>query len=332
MAQKCVHQSCGKSYNEGEEDGCVYHPGPPVFHEGQKGWKCCKPRVLTFEEFLSIPPCTDGRHSTTDLPPKIEKKETPADADAPVPSTDPIPPRLPVASAPDATPAPPPPPPESEDDDPSLEIPDGKTCRRKACGATYSKAGSRGGEKCVHHPGAPIFHEGSKGYSCCKRRVLEFDQFMKIEGCETKDRHLFIGSGKKKGKAGANGGGGGGAAGGQEDGEELLEPGSVRHDYYQTATTVIASFFLKKIDKDHAKVSFETQSILLDLPTAAATRYRTEVPLFAPISPDKCTFKILGTKLEVSLAKADVASWPVLRSDDRHTGEILQIGRAGSVQ
>jgi len=61
------------------------------------------------------------------------------------------------------------------------------------------------GEKCVHHPGVPIFHEGSKGYSCCKRRVLEFDQFMKIEGCKTKDRHLFIGSGEKKEKAGSSG-------------------------------------------------------------------------------------------------------------------------------
>jgi hypothetical protein len=28
--------------------------------------------------------------------------------------------------------------------------------------------------------------------------VLEFDQFMKIEGCKTKDRHLFVGSGKKE--------------------------------------------------------------------------------------------------------------------------------------
>jgi hypothetical protein len=27
---------------------------------------------------------------------------------------------------------------------------------------------------------------------------MEFDQFMKIEGCKTKDRHLFVGSGKKK--------------------------------------------------------------------------------------------------------------------------------------
>jgi hypothetical protein len=71
------------------------------------------------------------------------------------------------------------------------------TCRRKGCGAVH-KGGNREGESCVHHPGAPIFHEGSKGWSCCKRRVMEFDQFMKIEGCKTKDRHLFVGSGKKK--------------------------------------------------------------------------------------------------------------------------------------
>lgn len=36
MAKKCVHKGCGKTY-EDENDECVYHPGPPVFHEGQKG-------------------------------------------------------------------------------------------------------------------------------------------------------------------------------------------------------------------------------------------------------------------------------------------------------
>lgn len=56
------------------------------------------------------------------------------------------------------------------------------------------------------------------------------------------------------------------------------------------------------------------------------------MPLFAAIDPIKTSFKILGTKLEVTLAKADVSSWPVLRSDDRLTGEILQVGRAGQVQ
>ncbi|KAK3354816.1 HSP20-like chaperone [Neurospora tetraspora] len=318
-AKKCVHQGCGKVYTDPEEV-CRYHPGPPVFHEGQKGWKCCKPRVLTFEEFMAIEPCTEGKHSTTDLPPKIEKKE--ADESlleaqaANAANTLPPPPRAPVAQH---APTPPPPAPESEDDEEGIEIPDGRVCRRKACGATYQKGASREGEKCVHHPGAPIFHEGSKGYSCCKRRVLEFDQFMKIEGCKTKDRHLFVGSGKKEAAAASGG-------------EEILE--TVRTDFYQTPSSVIASFFLKKINKDVAKVEFKPNAIVLDLPTtdSPVKRYKTEVPLFGSIVPEKSSYKILGTKLEVTLWKADGSSWPVLRSDDRPTGEILQVGRAGRVQ
>ncbi|EEB96943.1 hypothetical protein MPER_03833, partial [Moniliophthora perniciosa FA553] len=39
-------------------------------------------------------------------------------------------------------------------------------------------------------PFNPIFREGSKGYLCCKRRVLEFDEFLKIKGCKT-GRHVF---------------------------------------------------------------------------------------------------------------------------------------------
>jgi hypothetical protein len=33
--------------------------------------------------------------------------------------------------------------------------------------------------------------------------------------------------------------------------------------------------------------------------------------------------------LEVNFAKADGRSWPVLRSDERITGEIIQVGKAG---
>jgi hypothetical protein len=36
MSKKCVHKGCGKTY-ENDDEECVYHPGPPVFHEGQKG-------------------------------------------------------------------------------------------------------------------------------------------------------------------------------------------------------------------------------------------------------------------------------------------------------
>ncbi|KAF4122649.1 CHORD protein [Geosmithia morbida] len=328
MPQKCVHQGCGKVFTDAEEE-CVYHPGPPIFHEGQKGWKCCKPRVLTFDEFMEIPPCTTGVHSTTDKPPQLEEKE-PAVDDAVLnrkidslnesagatadPGRAPIKPTAQASAAAATTTTAPPP--ESEDDDPSLEIPDGAVCRRKKCGARYAKGQSRdAGEKCTHHPGVPIFHEGSKGYSCCKRRVLEFDQFMLIEGCRTKDRHLFVGSGKKDNVDSA--------------GEERLT--TVRHDYYQTPSTIIASIFLKKIVKDKAKVGFETQSVDLDLTTSDTPpkRYVSSFPLFGSIDTDKSTFKVLGTKLELNLVKADGAPWPVLRSDETLTGEILQIGKAG---
>jgi hypothetical protein len=105
-----------------------------------------------------------------------------------------------------------------------------------------------------------------------------------------------------------------------------------RHDFYQTGTTVIASFFLKKINKDTASIKFSSPSELsLDLPTTDTPpkRYKNVVELFGPIKPEESTFKIMGTKLEVTLVKADGSSWPVLRSEDPRTGEIIQVGRAG---
>ncbi|RAL63746.1 hypothetical protein DID88_003393 [Monilinia fructigena] len=209
MAQKCVHQSCGKVYTDPEED-CLYHPGPPIFHEGQKGWKCCKPRTIRPRSRRKQPP------------------ETPTAASS-APSPAPEPSRAPIAPAPQSTATPPPPPPESEDDDASLEIP---------------------------------WRQGKSG----------------------------------------------------EGGEEILE--TVRHDFYQTATSVIASFFLKKVNKDKAVISFSApHELTLDLPTTDVVpkRYKTIVPLFGAIDTKASSFKIMGTKLEVTLVKADGASWPVFR-------------------
>ncbi|KAJ6006158.1 hypothetical protein N7451_004102 [Penicillium sp. IBT 35674x] len=282
MTEKCVHKGCGKTFSDPEED-CVYHPGPPVFHEGQKGWKCCKPRVLTFEEFLAIPPCTTGKHSTVDDTPAPEPPKVTEEPPAPAPV-------------------------EPDSDDPSLDIPANATCRRRGCGTTYTGSTARDDEKCVHHPGQPIFHEGSKGWTCCKRRVLEFDQFLKIPGCTEKTRHMFVGKPKP-------------------EGEEKVE--SVRNDFYQTATSVNVSLYLKKIDKERANVKLAEKSITFDLPTSDNKRFQDTYSLFAPIDAEKSSFRVLGTKLELTLVKADGTSWPVLRSNDKWTGERIQIGNAG---
>ena len=138
--------------------------------------------------------------------PAPEKKDEAEPAAAPIPKTKPVstaangtpaPPRVPQAPQPSVL-APAPPEPESDSDDPFLPIPPNITCRRRGCNSTSSSdITSRDGEECVYHPGHPLFHEGSKGWTCCKRRVLEFDEFMRIEGCKRKEKHHFVGSGKK---------------------------------------------------------------------------------------------------------------------------------------
>jgi hypothetical protein len=283
---------------------------------------CCKPRVLTFDEFLAIPPCTTGKHSIVDdtpaPPPKaqaLEASNTVAAAPIPppVPVTRPLAPSLAAAQAtPSVTPKPEPP--EDESDEPDAELPLNATCRRRGCGKSKNDKISRDEEECVYHPGIPLFHEGSKGWTCCKRKVLEFDEFMKIEGCKTKKRHCYVGKSKQK----------------KDNAEDKIE--DVRNDYYQTSNGVIVSFYLKKIDKERARVEFsdDGMSIDLDLPTQDGKRFASQIPLFAQIDPEQSKFKIMGTKLEMNLVKVDGSiSWGSLRNDEKTTGGRIQIGRAG---
>lgn len=104
-----------------------------------------------------------------------------------------------------------------------------------------------------------------------------------------------------------------------------------RNDFYQTPSSVIASVYLKKIDKEKAKVEFTANTIDFDLPTQDNKRFQATWKLFAPIDPAQSQYKVMGTKLELTLVKADGTSWPVLRSDDKWTGERIQVGRAGRV-
>lgn len=53
MAQKCVRQGCGKQFTDPDEK-CLYHPGPPIFHEGQKGTICLLSPMLTYRFLFSV--------------------------------------------------------------------------------------------------------------------------------------------------------------------------------------------------------------------------------------------------------------------------------------
>jgi len=107
---------------------------------------------------------------------------------------------------------------------------------------------------------------------------------------------------------------------------------SIRSDFYQTTTQVIASIYLKGIKKDEASIKFNSDSVDVDLRTADNKHYVSSIPLYGQIIPDKSTFRIITPKLEFTLAKSDGSGWPVLRSTDPRTGEIIQSGRAGTMK
>lgn len=86
---------------------------------------------------------------------------------------------------------------EDEDDYSSIPVPRGTTCKRKGCGMTYTGDPRAENQPCLHHPGAPTFHNGNKGWSCCERRVWIFDEFLSIPGCKTSARHMFGGTKSK---------------------------------------------------------------------------------------------------------------------------------------
>ncbi|BGP53936.1 hypothetical protein JCM8202v2_001508 [Rhodotorula sphaerocarpa] len=328
----CTRRGCGKRFDPADngDAACSFHPGGPVFHEGLKSYSCCadtnKP-VTDFEDFMKLPPCATGSHS---LEPSAESAQSasnaagsgttngtrePVSAPAPVSSdkvfksANALPMPKPKAEKQDAAAATPSPAAEYVEvqDDPDATVQKGTRCKRKACGEEYDGS-ERTDEVCNYHPGV---HEGSKGYSCCKRRVLEFDEFLRIEGCRT-GRHLFVGPKKSAD---------------EDEKEELVE---CRVDHYQTPTQVIVSVFGKQADKEASGVKFETEAMHVDLILPARKRFTKSFPLYGPIDPATSAYKILGTKCEITLVKADARSWPSITTLDPELAKRFQIQLAFS--
>ncbi|XP_072361633.1 cysteine and histidine-rich domain-containing protein 1-like [Scyliorhinus torazame] len=63
-------------------------------------------------------------------------------------------------------------------------------CYNRGCGQCY-QPDSNSQDACCYHPGVPIFHDALKGWSCCKKRTIDFSEFLAIPGC-TKGQHSNV--------------------------------------------------------------------------------------------------------------------------------------------
>lgn len=65
-------------------------------------------------------------------------------------------------------------------------------------------------------------------------------------------------------------------------------------------------------DKATSTVTFHPQSLDLDLTLPDNKRVRKSLTLYGPIVPEKSTFRVLGSKVDITLVKPQPASWPLL--------------------
>lgn len=139
--------------------------------------RCCSKRTTDFSDFLAIPGCCEGKHS--DIPPPQPEKQKVDETVSVKPTsvsngvevfgqaasplmTKPVPATTVTPQTKTAEIVP-------EFDPEGCTVAPDTVCKRKSCGYLYKNneisRGDGAEAVCTHHPGVPIFHEGSKGWS-----------------------------------------------------------------------------------------------------------------------------------------------------------------------
>ncbi|XP_063619241.1 cysteine and histidine-rich domain-containing protein morgana [Cydia splendana] len=63
-------------------------------------------------------------------------------------------------------------------------------CYNRGCGKQFDP-NQNDKDECQHHPGAPVFHDAYKGWSCCNKKSVDFTEFLNIKGC-TLSKHSNV--------------------------------------------------------------------------------------------------------------------------------------------
>lgn len=288
----CYNKTCCKKFdpNENSDDACQYHPGGPIFHDALKGWSCCKKRSTDFSEFLSIPGCTFGRHNSQKpaqpQKPIIEEvcDEKPSVVHKPIaapeerPSVDQPRKELTVkltssynkAKASQVV---------QEIASDGIKI--GTVCKNKSCNATYTDT-IEDQSVCIHHPGAPVFHEGMKFWSCCERKTSDFNAFLNQDGC-TRGEHVW-----------------------KSIGDEVVK---CRYDWHQTATFVTLNIYAKNANADQCKFIANPVSLIANVSFEGGKKFDLLLELEGVIDCQQSKVTISATKIEIMLRKNRIGSW-----------------------
>ncbi|KAM4714486.1 cysteine and histidine-rich domain-containing protein 1 [Anableps anableps] len=307
MALLCYNKGCGEKFDpdKNKDDSCLFHPGVPIFHDALKGWSCCKKRTTDFSEFLSIEGCTRGRHSNVKpqepLRPKVSSDkgeikhandreiiyQGPKSAEAlqkERPSSDQPMTKLPhkvsasliqaleklglSSSA------------ESENRDEGVVH--GTRCKNTGCKTVY-QGPDTDMEVCTHHPGAPVFHEGYKYWSCCCIKTTDFNAFLDQKGCTT-GKHRWVAKQDKKKVA-------------------------CRHDWHQTGNTVVITIYAKNSNPEFCSIKANQTVLVCQVQFENNKIFKREFHLWDMINVKQSSVNMVPSKVEITLRKANQVAW-----------------------
>ncbi|KAM9469187.1 cysteine and histidine-rich domain-containing protein 1a [Clarias gariepinus] len=312
MSLLCYNKGCGQRFDpdNNPEGVCTYHPGVPVFHDALKGWSCCKRRTTDFSDFLSIAGCTKGCHNQ-EKPPEPVKPEVKSSggkkeledlkprfneyiiqapkpmefiqrpsADEPLvelqqkvsPSLRQALENLKLAETNQIL--------EKEDEVNEVKI--GTACKNGGCSKTFSGPASNE-DRCVFHPGVPIFHEGMKYWSCCRRKTSDFNTFLSQEGCNT-GAHVWR----------------------KADGKKVVP---CRFDWHQTASHVTISIYAKHSNPELCSVRANSTTVCIRVIFEGEKEFEQTISLWGVIDVSKSVVNMVAAKIEVVMKKAEPMSW-----------------------
>ncbi|XP_029941382.1 cysteine and histidine-rich domain-containing protein 1 [Salarias fasciatus] len=308
MSLLCYNKGCGQKFDSSRnpDDSCLFHPGVPIFHDALKGWSCCRKRTTDFSEFLSIKGCTRGRHSNQKpqepLRPEVtsNKAETRPCGEQEIiyqgpksaetlqkerPRGDEPMTKLPHKVSASLVQAlekldislng------ESEKKDSQAVLP-GTRCKNSGCKTVY-EGPETDRQVCTHHPGAPVFHEGYKYWSCCCIKTTDFNAFLDQKGCSS-GNHRWIPKQDKKKVA-------------------------CRHDWHQTGNNVVVTIYAKNANPQLSSVNANRTVLSCQIHFENNKLFKRDFHLWGVINTKQSSVNMLPSKVEVTLRKADQVSW-----------------------
>ncbi|XP_052185868.1 protein SGT1 homolog [Diospyros lotus] len=85
-----------------------------------------------------------------------------------------------------------------------------------------------------------------------------------------------------------------------------------RHEFYQKPEEVVVTIFAKGVLPENVSVDYGEQILSVTIDVPGQDTYNFQPRLFGKIIPEKCTFVVLSTKIEIRLAKAEAIQWTSL--------------------